>query len=143
MIEIGRRIGQAGWTLPMDATPRETEELVRDAEADELDAVFVRYYDSGVYDGLKASLKAKASLDRWRGLLEQSCSRTSQSPFERESSIMATTDCTGSAAVVGRLAPMPARRARSREELAEIVYSECRHWVVQIKHEIREQRLRT
>ena len=70
-INTARRIGQAGWTFPMDATPGEAAALARQAETEDIDEVFSRYYDAGGYEALKASLRAKGSLNRWHPLLEQ------------------------------------------------------------------------
>ena len=70
-METARRIGRAGWTFPMDATPGEAADLARQAEAEDIDVVFSRYYDAGGYDALKESLRSKRSIDRWRGLIEQ------------------------------------------------------------------------
>jgi len=72
--ETGRRIGEAAWTFPMSATPRETADLLRASEREDIDTVFVRYYDEGGYEALRGDLlePSRTALDRWRPLIVQS-----------------------------------------------------------------------
>jgi len=67
------RIGDAGWTLPMWATPAEVRHILEEARKREIDDVFLEYYeayDCANYVQLKRHLD-RPSLARWSALIEQ------------------------------------------------------------------------
>lgn len=69
-----KRIDDAGWTLPMWATPAEVSHILEAATKRHIDDVFLDYYeaDGGAnYRQLKSYLLRRESLIRWRPLIEQ------------------------------------------------------------------------
>jgi hypothetical protein len=70
-IEVGRRIGQEGWTFPMAASPREVWDLAEAAKTEDIDTIFLPYYDGGGYADLKRGLLEMKAIDRWRPIVEQ------------------------------------------------------------------------
>ncbi|MDH3504794.1 MAG: hypothetical protein OEZ41_06960 [Nitrospirota bacterium] len=72
--EEAKRIGDAGWTIPMWAIPAEVSHILEAATKRQIDDVFLDYYeaDSGAnYRQLKLYLGRRESLIRWRPLIEQ------------------------------------------------------------------------
>lgn len=69
-----RRIGEAGWTLPMWSTAAEISEILEQAAKRDIDDVLVAYYEAqggANYSHLKSSLVAGNKLHPWRPLIQQ------------------------------------------------------------------------
>lgn len=70
-----KRIGDAGWTIPMWGTPADVSHILQAASERDIDGVFLDYYeaDGGEhYRQLKSYLvSTRQSLTRWRPLIEQ------------------------------------------------------------------------
>src|SRR3989304_5623686 len=69
-----RRIGAAGWTIPMWATPAEVDQVLGQARTHDIDSVFLQYYeadDQANYKQLKRDLLSRKPLNQWHPLIEQ------------------------------------------------------------------------
>jgi hypothetical protein len=69
----GRRIGEAGWTFPLDATFREVDEMWRRAELEGIDVVFSHFLEEpATFQKMRSRLIEGTELTFWRPLIEQS-----------------------------------------------------------------------